>query len=180
MILMSPQMVIHLIDLVLTSSPSQILNCSTIPPLCNSDHRGIHLTISCKPHHPHQPSQHRQTVWRYMHADFEKACEMISETDWDALASEDIDQYCSMWQNTFLSIMNECIPKRVLPPRRRNLPWLNKGLVQSIRRRNCYFKKAKRSIQVLSALVSVLTRSKQGDFPAAASQKGIFLQSKHL
>jgi len=80
-----------------------------------------------------------------MHADFEKACEMISETDWDALASEDIDQYCSMWQNAFLSIMNECIPKRVLPPRRRNLPWLNKGLVQSIRRRNCYFKKAKRS-----------------------------------
>ena len=76
-----------LIDLVLTSSPSQILNCSTIPPLSNSDHRGIHLTISCRPHCPHQPSQHKRTVWRYMHADFEKACEMISETDWDALAS---------------------------------------------------------------------------------------------
>ena len=56
-----------------------------------------------------------------MHADFEKASEIISETDWDALASEDIDQYCSMWQNTFLSIMNKCIPKNVLPPRRRNL-----------------------------------------------------------
>ena len=76
-----------LIDLVLTSSPSQILNCSTIPPLSNSDHRGIHLTISCRPHCPHQPSQHKRTVWRYMHADFEKASEMISETDWDALAS---------------------------------------------------------------------------------------------
>jgi len=25
-----------------------------------------------------------------MHADFEKASEMISETDWDALASDDI------------------------------------------------------------------------------------------
>ena len=51
-----------------------------------------------------------------MHADFEKASEMISETDWDAPASNDIDQYCSWWQNTFLSIMNGCIPKKVLPP----------------------------------------------------------------
>jgi len=51
-----------------------------------------------------------------MHADFEKASEMISETDWDALASDDTDLYCSMWQNTSLSIMNECIPINVLPP----------------------------------------------------------------
>ena len=64
--------------------------------------------------HPHQPSQHKWTVWRYMHANFEKASEMISGTDWDALAFDDIDQYCSLWQNTFLSIMNECIPKKVL------------------------------------------------------------------
>jgi len=36
---------------------------------------------------------------------------MISETDWDALASEDIDQHCSQWQNTYLSIVEQCIPK---------------------------------------------------------------------
>ena len=68
---------------------------------------------------------------------------MINDTDWDALISEDIDQYCSDWQNTFMSIMDECIPKKVLPPKRRNLPWLNKSLVQSMCRRNCLFKRAK-------------------------------------
>ena len=41
--------------------------------------------------------------------------------------------------------MEQCIPKKVLPPRRRNLPWLSKSLVQSMRRRNCLFKKAKRT-----------------------------------
>ena len=30
--------------------------------------------------------------------------------------------------------IEESIPKRVLPPRRRNLPWLNKNLVKSMRR----------------------------------------------
>ena len=134
-----------LIDLVLTSSPSQVLHCSTTPPLASSDHNGIHLVISWKLPRLHCLGPHRRTIWRYAHADFEKAAEMISETDWDALASDDIDQYCSLWQSTFLSIMDQCIPKKVLPPRRRNLPWLNKSLVQSMRRRNCFFKKAKRS-----------------------------------
>ena len=75
-------------------------------------------------------------VWRYTHADFAKASRMISKTDWDKRFSEDIDLYCARWQQTFLSIMEQCIPKKVLPPRRHNLPWLSKSLVQSMRRRN--------------------------------------------
>ena len=85
----------------------------------------------------------------YAHADFEKASRMIFETDWDALFSEDVDLYCIQWQQTFLSIMEECIPKKVLPPRRCNLPWLNKTLVQSMHRRNCIFRKAKRTNNAL-------------------------------
>ena len=45
----------------------------------------------------------------------------------------------------FLSIMEQCIPKKVLPSKRRNLPWLNKHLIQSMRRRNCLFRNMKRS-----------------------------------
>jgi len=139
-----------LIDLVFTTSPPQILNCATIPPLDNpsakSYHLGLLLTINCKPPADFQGSRPtRRTVWHYKHADFAKASQMISETNWDDLVSEDIDLYCTRWQQTFLSIMEQCIPKRVLPPRKRNLPWLNKSLVQSMRRRNALFQKAKRS-----------------------------------
>ena len=37
----------------------------------------------------------------------------------------------------------QCIPKKVLPPKRRNRPWLNKSISQSIRRKNATFKRAK-------------------------------------
>ena len=45
-----------------------------------------------------------------------------------------------------MEIMKECIPQKVLPPRR-NLPWLNKNLVQLMRKRNMLFSRAKRTIQ---------------------------------
>ena len=76
---------------------------------------------------------------------FAKASQIISKTNWNDLVSEDIDLYCTHWPQTSLSIMAQCIPKRVLPPRKHNLPWLNKSLVQSMRRRNALFQKAKKS-----------------------------------
>ena len=67
----------------------------------------------------------------------------ISETNWDALFSEDMDLdiYCALSDNThlYLYIMEACIPKKVLPPRKCNLPWFNKSLVQSMRRRDYIF-----------------------------------------
>ena len=142
-----------LIDLVLTTSPSQVFRCVTIPPLDNPTAKsyplGLCLNIDWKPPGIQGSHSRRRTVWRYAHADFEKASRMISETDWDALFSEDVDLYCIQWQQTFLSIMEECISKKVLKPRRCNLPWLNKTLVQSMRRRNCIFRKVKRTNNAL-------------------------------
>ena len=110
-----------LIDLVFTSAPSQVLGCTTIPPLDNTNaksyHLGIQLTISWKAPGTRSSSL-RRTVWRYAHADFAKASQMISETDWNAFYSEDINLYCARWQQTFLSIMEQCIPRKVLPPKR--------------------------------------------------------------
>jgi len=76
-----------------------------------------------------------------MHADFSKACHLISDTDWNSIISDNVDHSWMQWQEKVLAIMEECIPRKVLPPRR-NLPWLNKGIIQSICRR---FKRAKNS-----------------------------------
>ena len=43
-----------------------------------------------------------------------------------------------------MSIMEECIPKTVLPPRK-NLPWLNKNLTRAMKKRNQLYKRAKQS-----------------------------------
>jgi hypothetical protein len=40
--------------------------------------------------------------------------------------------------------MAQSIPNRVIPARR-NLPWLNKSIIQSMKKRNQLFKKAKRT-----------------------------------
>ena len=67
--------------------------------------------------------------------------------------------------------MEKCIPRGVLPPRRRNLPWLNKGIIQSMRRRNNFFKKAKISSdserkyrQARNKVVSLLRSAKKEFF----------------
>ena len=105
----------------------------------------IKLEIECKDTSSRTYSR-RRTIWRYAHADFNKACDLILETDWKAIICErDIEKSWSQWQEAFLSIMEKCIPKKVLPPKRRNLPWLNKSMIQSMRRRNALFRKAKRS-----------------------------------
>ena len=39
-----------LIDLVLMLAPETLSNCTTVPPLANSDHLGILIDIHCKPH----------------------------------------------------------------------------------------------------------------------------------
>ena len=118
------------------------------PPLVNSDHLRIHICLSLRLSTSQmtsaQPSS--RTVWRYIsHANFTLAEQLICATDWDELIDDDIDTSWGNWQSTLLDIMEKCIPKKVVSPKRRNLPWLNKGIVQAMCRQNAMFKWAKRS-----------------------------------
>ena len=81
-------------------------------------------------------------VWRYNYADWSLASSLIENTNWDLLFSGDnINRSRTSWHKQFMKIMKECIPNTALRSRR-NLPWLNKKLNQSMRRRNKLFKQA--------------------------------------
>ena len=82
-----------LIDLALISNTSKVSQCQTISPLCNSDHLGVELDIKVKNTSTCQISGTR-TVWLYDHADFRKANNLISATDWKGL-------YVIMWMTVF-------------------------------------------------------------------------------
>ncbi len=85
-------------------------------------------------------------IWRYSHADFDLAQQLIAETNWEDIITDNIDSSWLNCQRNFLELMETCIPQKVPPPRRRrNRPWLSKGIVQATRRRNALFKRAKRS-----------------------------------
>lgn len=132
------------IDLVLMSEPSfSMLNrCETIPPLANSDHLGISLDLSIKPIKT-EKTQGR-LIWRYAYADWTKACELTDNYNWDSILSEDIETSWKLWHHQFLKIMSESIPNRVIRTRK-NLPWLDKSIVNLMKKRNLLFKRAKRT-----------------------------------
>ena len=56
---------------------------------------------------------------------------MIKATDWMALSHLDIDESWLDWKNFLMNIMEECIPKTTILPRR-NRAWLTKRLRQAI------------------------------------------------
>ena len=94
-----------LIDLVFVSNPSTLHSCSVIPPLANSDHLGVHTILSL--HSPMLPKARHcpHKIWRYSHADFSRARQLISDSNWESLLSDDIDESWYQWQHHFLSIM---------------------------------------------------------------------------
>ena len=69
-----------MIDLVFVSDPQLIVrSCIIIPPLSNSDHLGLQVNLSLE---STITTVRRLIVWRYKHADWDKACDRI---DWNSL-----------------------------------------------------------------------------------------------
>ena len=132
-----------LIDLAPISNTALLLYCSTVPPLANSDHNGLELSLKWR-QNDRQVQQHPRTILRYRNADFRMACQMIDETDWESLLpEEDINLAATNWHNKFLDIMSACFPQQTL--KRRNVPWLTKNITCHIRLRNAAFHATKRS-----------------------------------
>ena len=158
-----------LIDLAFLSDSSKIFRCEIISPLGSSDHHGISLVLN------QQPSRRNgrpRLVWIYSQADFNKARHLIRETDWDNLLKGTIDERALLCQQTYLEIMEKCIPRKILPKNRR-LPWITYALIKLIRNRNAAFRRAKKSgkasdeakyRKLRNKFVSVLRSSKRTYF----------------
>ena len=60
---------------------------------------------------------------------------LINATDWTFLDNEaNIDKVWTTWENKFMTIMEECIPRATIFPRR-NLPWMNRSIRAKIKKR---------------------------------------------
>ena len=109
--------------------------------LMNSDHSGLEMSMEWR--NIRRPAaSSKRVVWKYAQADFGKACSLIEGTNWDTLIN-DINVSLKNWQNWFLSIIEECIPKQILP-RRRNLPWMSKNLVRAMRKWNSLYRQTRK------------------------------------
>ena len=64
---------------------------------------------------------------------------------WDTVTNEsDIDLCWSNWQRTYLSIISQCVPQKLLPGKK-HLPWISLSILKAIRKRNSLLNKYKRS-----------------------------------
>ena len=58
--------------------------------------------------------------------ELDRACIMLQSLDLDLIfASDDVDECWRCWKQSFLGIMEECIPRATLPDSI-NPPWLSK------------------------------------------------------
>ena len=81
----------------------------------------------------------RSLIWRCSYADWDTACELIDTFSWYSIIPDDIELSWKQWHQQFMCIMSQTIPNRLLPSRR-NLPWLNKSIVRSMKKRNLQLK----------------------------------------
>ena len=81
-------------------------------------------------------------VWRYVHADWEKAEELLNCIEWDSLLSTDVNECWSTWKNCFLQVMELCIPHSIARVRK-NAPWINKQILNAIKKSDILFCTAK-------------------------------------
>jgi len=77
------------IDLVFVPDPSLVNSCNTITPLSNSDHYGIILELNRKPKKAAKAKG--RLIWRYSCADWNTACQLIDNFNWDSIMSDDIE-----------------------------------------------------------------------------------------
>ena len=108
---------------VYLTDPSLLSSCSTSPPLGNSDHRSIMLSLNrlkCPP-----PSIHRR-IWNYSRADWDSICADLENLP---TPTEDVDSSWAAWKSQFLTVLSSHIPTKVCKVRK-SLPWITSDLLK--------------------------------------------------
>ena len=79
-------------------------------------------------------------IWNYKEADKKLMCDMMHNTNWNALITGDVDLSWQRWKNVFKDIMKTCIP-RIKKQYRCRLPWISSCIIHAIRWRNRLYHK---------------------------------------
>ena len=133
-----------LIDHVFLSDMSHFVSCNIFPPLGNSDHNCIHVVLYPRRSHATRKQSTRRTIWKYALADFDRANIMLSDADVDLYLDNSMDEAWSKWEQTFMSVMSQCIPTMTVRPKG-SPPWLSHDVLKAIRSRNSSYRRAQKT-----------------------------------
>jgi hypothetical protein len=104
-------------------------------PSDTSDHDASIIFIECP---KFQTRSFQREIWLFKRTDNEKFASKLDTVDWNALLSDsqDVDEMCNTFTETFLRVARECIPTKIVTIRNSDRPWFNSELRREIRKRD--------------------------------------------
>ena len=110
----------NILDLVLVGDPSKVTNCEVGEHFGSSDHRVIHLEISCPvPRINFAPRK----IYLYSKGDYESLNQDINDTDWDSLLSSDSpEENWATYKSKYEELVDKYVPTKNVKPGQRHRP----------------------------------------------------------
>ena len=136
-----------ILDQIITNAPNFVRNTEVSAPVSTNDHCTISVKLNFKV--PHEPTYSR-LIWQYERADIARFRAALREADFDrAFSSENIDDVCITWTETFLNVARTFVPNKLVTIRPRDSPWYNNMLRLLKRKLTRVFKRFKANNNVL-------------------------------
>jgi hypothetical protein len=122
-----------------------------------SDHDASIIFIECP---KFQIRSFQREVLLYQRTDHENLSSKLDTVDWNAILSDsdDVDEMCNTFTETFLRVARECIPTIMVIVRNSDRPWFNSQLRREIRKRDRIRKTAK---NIANNQISTNTRNRE-------------------
>jgi hypothetical protein len=130
------------LDLLLTNIPEKVMNVHGFEDIIATDHTLISFDVDfkiCK-----KPKVKR-SVYNFKNANWSGLKQVLANIPWElGFVSDDINTLLSSWCESFISAVNDHIPKRtsrcVYDP-----PWIDKELLALLKKKNIQRKKSRKS-----------------------------------
>ena len=134
-----PTRINNTLDLLLTNIPEKVMNVHAFEDIIATDHTLISFDVDfkiCK-----KPKVKR-SVYNFKNANWSGLKQVLANIPWElGFVSDDINTLLSSWCKTFISAVNDHIPKRksrcVYDP-----PWIDKELLALLKKKNIQRKKS--------------------------------------
>ena len=132
-----------LIDILIVSNKRHVINCGVSDPFLHQDtryHCPIYgILIFCKP----KRKAFKRRIWKYEQGNYDLLRQTAAETNWNSLRHNDINIYEQNIKEYILSLIDSCIPNKVVTIRPSDLPWITTAIKRQIRKRKRAYRKAK-------------------------------------
>ena len=134
------------IDLIITKNSFSYVDSGVIPsPYPRLKHQVIHGKINFS---VPSPPLYKRKIWEYDKANVPRIKDELSNLNWIALfENKCIDEMVSIFTDSFLSIMTNNIPNKVITINDKDAPWVTPEVKTAFRKNSRTYKKWKTSFK---------------------------------